>query len=69
MGAGNTFGMPLTQEDIGDALGLSAVHINRVLRDLRERGLMTFSNRTIAIQDIQALKREAGFDPRYLHFK
>ena len=67
MGSDDSFEMPLTQEDLGDALGLTPVHINRVLRLLRERGLMTFSNRTIVIQDVEALKREAGFDPRYLH--
>lgn len=67
MGGNNTFEMPLTQEDLGDALGLSPVHINRVLRRLRERGLMTFSNRKIVIQDIEALKQEAGFNPLYLH--
>lgn len=69
MGGNNTFEMPLTQADLGDALGLSPVHINRVLRRLRERGLMTFSNRTIIIQDVEALKHEAGFDPRYLHLE
>jgi len=69
MGSNNSFQMPLTQEDLGDALGLTPVHINRVLRLLRERGLMTFSNRTIVIHDAEALRREAGFDPRYLHLK
>jgi len=69
MGSNDSFQMPLTQEDLGDALGLTPVHINRVLRLLRERGLMTFSNRTIVIHDAEALRREAGFDPRYLHLK
>jgi CRP-like cAMP-binding protein len=67
MGDDDRFEMPLTQEDLGDALGLTPVHINRVLRLLRERGLMTFSNRTIVIQNVEALKREAGFHPHYLH--
>lgn len=67
MGNDDSFEMPMTQEDLADALGLTSVHINRVLRLLRERGLMTFSNRTMVIQDVEALKREAGFDPRYLH--
>ena len=67
MGGNNTFEMPLTQEDLGDALGLSPVHINRVLRRLRERGLMTFSNRKVVIQDLDALKQVGGFNPLYLH--
>jgi CRP-like cAMP-binding protein len=69
MGGDNTFEMPLTQEDLGDALGLSPVHINRVLRRLRERGLMTFSNRKVIILDLDALKQEGGFNPLYLHQK
>jgi CRP-like cAMP-binding protein len=66
-GRGDSFDMPLTQEDLGDALGLTPVHINRVLRSFRERGLMTFLNRTIIIQDVEGMKREAAFDPHYLH--
>jgi len=69
MVSNDSFQMPLTQEDLGDALGLTPVHINRVLRILRERRLMTFSNRTIVIHDAKALSQEAGFDPHYLHLK
>ena len=61
------YDMPLTQEQLGDALGLTAVHINRVLRLLRERGLMTFARQSVTITDLGALRRVAGFDPGYLH--
>lgn len=64
---GETCRMPLTQTVLADALGLTPVHLNRVLRTLREREVMTFSLGTLAIQDIQALVRIAGFDDNYLH--
>ena len=62
-----TFELPLTQEHIGDALGLTAVHVNRTLRELRLEGLLTSTLRRIVIKDIAALRRLAGFCPRYLH--
>jgi CRP-like cAMP-binding protein len=61
------FDLPLTQEQLGDALGLTTVHVNRVLRHLREAGLMSFKSRTVEITDFPKLKKTAGFDPRYLH--
>jgi len=42
--------------------GLSAVHVNRVLRQLRERGLLTFKDRLITIHDAGALKILAGYE-------
>ncbi|WP_162854691.1 Crp/Fnr family transcriptional regulator [Sphingobium estronivorans] len=59
--------MPLTQEEIGDATGLTPVHVNRVLKRLREAGLATVKGGTLRINDINALRRESGFDPNYLH--
>lgn len=64
---GETCRMPLTQTVLADALGLTPVHLNRVLRTLREREVMTFSLGTLDIQDIGALVRIAGFDDNYLH--
>lgn len=60
------FDLPLTQEQLGDALGLSTVHVNRVLRHLREAGLVLFKNRTVEIADFSKLRKVAGFDPGYL---
>ena len=59
--------LPLTQVVLADALGLTPVHINRVLRVLRERGAMTLGQGTLTIQDGTALARIAGFDDNYLH--
>jgi CRP-like cAMP-binding protein len=63
-----TFRLPVTQVELGEALGLSAVHINRTLQQLRSEGLFTWTNQDIHILDWEALKRRASFDPRYLHF-
>jgi CRP-like cAMP-binding protein len=55
----------LTQADIGDAVGLSTVHINRVLRDLREAGLLSFRNGVVAFLDRQRLMELVDFDESY----
>jgi CRP-like cAMP-binding protein len=60
------FDLPLTQEQLGDALGLTTIHVNRVLRHLREAGLVSFKNRTVVIADFSKLQKAAGFDPGYL---
>ena len=57
---------PLTQYHLADALGLSAVHVNRVLRHLREEGLVTFRNGRVAFDDFERLRSVAGFDTAYL---
>jgi CRP-like cAMP-binding protein len=55
------FACPLNQYVLADALGLSAIHVNRVLRQLRERKLMTFKDRKVTILDMGRLKALAGF--------
>jgi CRP-like cAMP-binding protein len=62
LATGNEFACPLSQHVLGDALGLSAIHVNRVLRQLRERGLLTFKDRLITIHDAKALKTLAGYE-------
>lgn len=59
--------LPVTQNELGDALGLTPVHINRSLKRLRDEGLMELRNRTLAILDGGRLAHSAGFDPGYLH--
>ena len=61
------FELPLTQVEIGDALGLTAVHINRVLRKLRLAGTMQLKAGSLVIADITKLAEVAGFDDSYLH--
>lgn len=67
IGADQSFTLPLTQMEIGEALGLSAVHVNRSLQQLRSEGLFTWQNQTVRILDWDALQRRASFDMRYLH--
>jgi CRP-like cAMP-binding protein len=61
------FELPLTQEVLADALGLTPVHVNRVLQRLRSETLITLKGRNLEILDPDGLKRAAGFDPSYLH--
>jgi len=65
---GDTCDLPLTQSELGDALSLSAVHVNRVLMEMRHNRLITLRNQQLTIHDYPALRNVAGFDPRYLHF-
>lgn len=57
---------PLTQYHLADAMGLSPVHVNRVLRDIREQGLMTFQNGRVTFDDFDGLVDFAQFDRSYL---
>lgn len=66
VGDASGFDCPLTQYHLADVLGLSAVHVNRVLRQLREEGLVTFQKGHVEFGDIGGLTRLAGFDPEYL---
>lgn len=56
------FACPLTQYDLADALGLSAIHVNRVLRELREVKLLTFQDHKVTIHDRAGLKELAGYE-------
>lgn len=53
------FYLPMTQSQLGDYLGLSAVHINRVLKAIRDNGIATFRNQRMVIHDLDALGRVA----------
>jgi CRP-like cAMP-binding protein len=61
-----TFRMPLTQAKLADALGLSAVHTNRIVRDLREGGFVDWQGDRVAVRDWEGLIELAEFDPTYL---
>lgn len=61
------FELPLTQEQIADALGLTAVHVNRTIQQLRAEGLIERSGRGVTIADMDALRRIGEFNPAYLH--
>lgn len=61
------FELPLNQTELGECLGLTVVHTNRVLRELRQRGLVQFSRKTVLIHDAARLRAFAEFDPTYLY--
>lgn len=66
MGDKTGFACPLTQYQLADVLGLSAVHVNRVLRQLRDDGLVTFQKGQVVFDDFDHLRELAAFDTSYL---
>jgi CRP-like cAMP-binding protein len=66
LGTNDGFDCPLSQYLLADALGLSAVHVNRVLRQLREDGLLTFQKGKVVFNDLSGLIEFADFDRQYL---
>ena len=59
--------MPLTQIELGECLGLTAVHVNRTLQELRRLELVELQQRQMRILNLAALKKVADFDPVYLY--
>lgn len=66
---GNSCDFPLTQNDIADASGLTSVHVNRMLQELRRAGLIELQSRRLTIPDLKALKQAAMFNENYLHLR
>jgi CRP-like cAMP-binding protein len=60
------YACPLSQYLLADALGLSAIHVNRTLRELREQGLLTFQKGKVLFDDYDACVKLAGFNVAYL---
>lgn len=63
------FGLPITQADLGEACGLTSVHVSRVLKMLRNHGVCTFRDGEVGVQDPAALVRLGEFDPTYLYLE
>lgn len=64
---GDIYDFPLTQEQVGDATGLTAVHTNRTLQSLRKDGFISLSSNRLSILDWDALCEVGDFNERYLH--
>ncbi len=64
---GKACDFPLTQAELADATGLSTVHVNRTLQDLRGAGIIELKSRRLIISDLDALMRQSLFNPNYLH--
>lgn len=66
-GDGDGCDLPLTQNDLGEATGLTPVHVNRTLQDMRKAGLVVLEHRRLTVPDLAALQESALFSPNYLH--
>ncbi|WP_117191137.1 Crp/Fnr family transcriptional regulator [Rhizobium terrae] len=64
-----SFYLPLSQGEMADVLGLSLVHMNRVIQALRREGLISWINQTITVLDWEGLVEMAEFDPTYLSLR
>ena len=64
---GLSFKFPATQVVLAEAIGTSTVHLNRVLQELRTKGLLEIERGAITIFDLEGLRHAADFDPLYLH--
>lgn len=64
---GATFELPMTQNEYGDALGLTSIHVNRILQELRKDGLIAISRQNVTLLEETKLVELAGFDRTYLH--
>jgi CRP-like cAMP-binding protein len=64
---GNSCNWPITQTEIGDALGITTVHVNRVLKAMRADGLVELKGDRLTIPDWDRLKEAGDFEPTYLH--
>jgi CRP-like cAMP-binding protein len=67
LGRQTSYELPITQEQLADAVALTAVHVNRTLMRLEADGLITRTKKMITIPDWTQLAKTADFDPRYLH--
>lgn len=67
MGGDGTYPFPLTQQDLADALGVTAIHLNRVLKALRATGTIALRDKVLSIHDWPRLLTLAHFSADYLH--
>jgi CRP-like cAMP-binding protein len=64
---GSVFELPLTQQDLGDSVGLTKEHVNRSLKALEQTGLIEREGKIIRITDVPALAEMVGFQDRHAH--
>jgi len=63
----NRYELPITQEELGDAFGMTTVHVNRTLQALRADGLIASHGKTLIINDWEGLQQVGQYNPDYLH--
>lgn len=64
-----SYDLPLTQEQLAESLGLTAVHVNRTLQQLRRDNAIAFERGQVVIKDLERLEEIAEFDPAYLYLE
>ena len=67
LGSPERFELPMTQEQIADATGLTPIHVNRMLHELGRDGAIIRDKRQVEITDWPKMRQIADFDPNYLH--
>jgi CRP-like cAMP-binding protein len=67
MASNGGYELPMSQEQLGDALGITPVHVNRVLRDLDRDGLIVREKRFVRVPNWEKLRKVGGFNENYLH--
>ena len=67
--SGNSCDLPLTQEFVAEALGLTSVHTNRTLKVLRDTGAVEWRSGKLTVLDWEKLAEMAEYDPHYLHLR
>jgi CRP-like cAMP-binding protein len=63
----DAYDLPLSQAELGDVLGLSLVHVNRLVQELKRSGFVAWNGKRVKIVDLERLRALAQFDPTYLH--
>jgi len=66
---GDSYELPMTQDQIADATGLTAVHVNRTLQEMRRTGLIHTERRMVKVNDWDRLAALGDFNPQYLHLE
>ena len=69
LAVGDSCDLPVTQSKLADATGLSAVHLNRTLQELRAAGLIKFGQGSLQVLDWRRLEESGDFDPTFLHLE
>jgi CRP-like cAMP-binding protein len=67
LGPREAYELPMTQEQLGDVIGITAVHVNRTLKTLENEGLITRNKRAVTVADWRGLQRVGDFTSAYLH--
>jgi DNA-binding transcriptional regulator LsrR (DeoR family) len=67
LAADDEFEFPITQSELAEALGISTVHVNRVIQSFRANGILDIQRSKVTLKDIEQLVKIGGFDDLYLH--